>query len=32
LDAAHREGIEAYVDGLDPDERQQLDAAFGTAR
>jgi DNA-binding MarR family transcriptional regulator len=32
LDAAHREGIHAYVDQLDPDERQQLDTAFGIAR
>ena len=32
LDAAHREGIRAYVDQLDPDERRQLDAAFGLAR
>ena len=31
LDAAHREGIQAYVDKLDPDERQRLDAAFGIA-
>jgi DNA-binding MarR family transcriptional regulator len=32
LDAAHREGIQAYVNQLDPDERRQLDAAFGIAR
>jgi len=32
LDAAHREGIRAYVDQLDPDERQQLDVAFGITR
>ena len=32
LDATHREGIEAHVDGLEPDERRRLDAAFGTAR
>jgi DNA-binding MarR family transcriptional regulator len=32
LDAAHRAGIQAYVDQLDPDERGQLDAAFGIAR
>jgi DNA-binding MarR family transcriptional regulator len=32
LDAAHREGIRAYVDQLDPDERQRLKAAFVTAR
>ncbi len=32
LDAAHREGIHAYVDQLNPDERRQLEAAFGIAR
>ena len=32
LDAAHREGIQAYVDQLDPDDRRQLEAAFGIAR
>jgi DNA-binding MarR family transcriptional regulator len=32
LDAARREGIRAYVDQLDPDERRQLEAAFGIAR
>jgi DNA-binding MarR family transcriptional regulator len=32
LDAAHREGIQAYVQQLGPDERQQLEAAFGIAR
>jgi DNA-binding MarR family transcriptional regulator len=32
LDAAHREGLRAYVDALDPNERQQLEAAFGIAR
>ena len=32
LDAAHRQGIRAYVDQLDPNERQQLEAAFGIAR
>jgi DNA-binding MarR family transcriptional regulator len=32
LNAAHREGIQAYVQQLDPDERRQLDAAFGIAR
>lgn len=32
LDAARRQGIEAYVDQLDPDERRQLEAAFGIAR
>ena len=31
LDAAHREGIRAYVDQLDSDERRQLEAAFGMA-
>jgi DNA-binding MarR family transcriptional regulator len=29
LEAAHREGIQAYVDQLDPRERQRLDEAFG---
>lgn len=28
LDAAHREGIQAYVDQLDPDERQLLEKTF----
>jgi DNA-binding MarR family transcriptional regulator len=32
LDAAHREGIQAYVDQLSPDESQRLGAAFGIAR
>ena len=32
LDAAHRDGIQAYVDQLSPDDRRQLDAAFGVAR
>ena len=32
LDSAHREGIQAYVDQLDPDERRQVEAAFGIAR
>jgi DNA-binding MarR family transcriptional regulator len=32
LDAAHREGIQAYVDTLDRDELRQLDEAFGIAR
>jgi len=32
LDAAHREGIQAYVDQLSPDESRRLDAAFGIAR
>jgi DNA-binding MarR family transcriptional regulator len=29
LDAAHREGIQAYIDQLGPDERRQLETAFG---
>jgi DNA-binding MarR family transcriptional regulator len=32
LDAAHREGIQAYVDQLSPDESRRLEAAFGIAR
>jgi DNA-binding MarR family transcriptional regulator len=32
LDAAHREGIQAYVDDLDPRERRRLEEALGTAR
>jgi DNA-binding MarR family transcriptional regulator len=32
LDAAHREGIQAYVDQLDPPERQRLGEAFGISR
>ena len=32
MDAAHRAGIEAYVEALDPDERQQLEDAVRTAR
>jgi DNA-binding MarR family transcriptional regulator len=32
LDGAHREGIQAYVDQLSPDESRRLDAAFGIAR
>ena len=32
LDAAHREGIQAYVDRLGSDEKRQLDAAFGITR
>jgi DNA-binding MarR family transcriptional regulator len=32
LDAAHREGIQAYVNQINPDERRQLEAAFGIAR
>jgi DNA-binding MarR family transcriptional regulator len=31
LDAAHRQGIRAYVDRLDPEERRQIEAAFGMA-
>jgi DNA-binding MarR family transcriptional regulator len=30
LDAAHREGIEAYVDQLDQEERQKLHKAFSS--
>ena len=32
IDAAHREGIQAYVDQLDPRERQRLDEALRTDR
>ena len=32
LDAAHRDGIQAYVDQLDPHERRALDEAFGITR
>jgi DNA-binding MarR family transcriptional regulator len=32
LDAAHREGIRAYVDQLNADQRRQLEAAFRIAR
>jgi DNA-binding MarR family transcriptional regulator len=32
LDAAHREGIQAYVDTLDRDERRRLRSAFAKAR
>jgi DNA-binding MarR family transcriptional regulator len=32
LDAAHLEGVQAYVDGLDRDELRQLDEALGIAR
>jgi DNA-binding MarR family transcriptional regulator len=32
LDAAHRDGIQAYVDALDPTERRRLDEAFGITR
>jgi DNA-binding MarR family transcriptional regulator len=31
LDAARRQGIRAYVDQLDPEERQRLETAFGMA-
>jgi DNA-binding MarR family transcriptional regulator len=31
LDEAHREGIQAYVDQLSPDDRRPFDAAFGIA-
>jgi DNA-binding MarR family transcriptional regulator len=31
LDAAHREGIQAYVNQLDRDERQRLSKAFANA-
>ena len=31
LDAAHREGIKAYINQLSPDERRQVEAAFGMA-
>src|SRR4051812_22063554 len=30
LDAAHLEGIQAYVDDLDPKERRRLEEAFGS--
>jgi DNA-binding MarR family transcriptional regulator len=30
LDAAHRTGIQAYVDDLDPQERRRLEEAFGS--
>jgi DNA-binding MarR family transcriptional regulator len=32
LDMAHREGIQAYVDHLDPHEHRRLAEAFGIAR
>jgi DNA-binding MarR family transcriptional regulator len=32
LDAAHREGIQAYVDTLDPDEVERLHTAFEITR
>jgi Mn-dependent DtxR family transcriptional regulator len=31
LDAAHREGIQAYVDQLDPDERNRIREALASA-
>jgi DNA-binding MarR family transcriptional regulator len=31
LDAAHRQGIRAYVDQMSPDERRLLETAFGMA-
>jgi DNA-binding MarR family transcriptional regulator len=31
LDAAHREGIQAYVDQLDPEEHQRLSEAFANS-
>jgi DNA-binding MarR family transcriptional regulator len=31
LDEAHRAGIQAYVDHLEPDERGRLEQAFGIA-
>ena len=31
LDATHRQGIRAYVDQLNPEDRQRLEAAFGMA-
>jgi hypothetical protein len=31
LDAAHRQGISAYVEQLAPEDRQRLNAAFGVA-
>jgi DNA-binding MarR family transcriptional regulator len=32
LDAAHRQGIQAYVDQLGGDERRQIEVAFGIAK
>ena len=32
LDAAHRDGIQAYVDTLDRNERQRLSTAFASGR
>jgi DNA-binding MarR family transcriptional regulator len=31
LEAVHRKGIQTYVDGIDPEERKRLDAAFEIA-
>jgi DNA-binding MarR family transcriptional regulator len=31
LDEAHREGIQAYVEEMSPEERRKLEAAFGKA-
>ena len=32
LDAAHREGIQSYIDQLSPEDRRPFEAAFGIAR
>ena len=32
LHAAHREGVQAYVEDLDPDDRRRFEAAFDIAR
>jgi hypothetical protein len=32
FDSARRDGIQAYVDQLDPEDRRRLDAAFGIER
>jgi DNA-binding MarR family transcriptional regulator len=32
LDSAHRDGIQAYIDQLDPEERRQIEAALGVER
>ena len=32
LDTAHRRGVRAYVDHVDPDEHRRLDEPFGIAR
>jgi DNA-binding MarR family transcriptional regulator len=32
LEAAHHEGIQAYVDDMDPDERRQIEEALGITR